>query len=98
MPRVSDDAKMVTPPPAATADRPPPPAHLGARERAEWQAIIERMGANLLPRETYGLLETFVAAKVQLQTINQALAEFGIQVPQEKERWRRYQDLTRMRG
>lgn len=98
MPRISEDAKMVTPPPEATADRPPPPAHLGDRERAEWQAIITRMGANLLPRETHALLEAFCQVKVQLQTVSAALAEFGAQVPQEKERWRRYQDLTRMRG
>ena len=96
--RVSQDALSVTVPPTATADRPPPPAHLGERERAEWQAIIERMGANLLPRETHALLEAFCAVKVQLQTVSTALAAFGGQVPEDKERWDRYKELTRMRG
>jgi hypothetical protein len=56
------------------------------------------MGANLLPRETHALLEAFCAVKVQLQTVSAALAAFGGQVPEDKERWRRYQELTRMRG
>jgi hypothetical protein len=56
------------------------------------------MGLELLPRETHALLEAFCAVKVQLQTVSTALAAFGGQVPEDKERWRRYQDLTRMRG
>jgi phage terminase small subunit len=98
--RVSVDAASVVVPPEATlpTDRPQPPAHLGERERAEWAAIIARMGEALLPRETHGLLATFCAVKIQLETINEALAAFGARVPEDKQGWQRYRELTRMRG
>jgi phage terminase small subunit len=87
-------------PPEATlpTNRSQPPAHLGERERAEWAAIIARIGEALLPRETHGLLATFCAVKIQLETINEALAEFGARVPEDKQGWQRYRELTRMRG
>jgi hypothetical protein len=99
MPRVSRDALSVNPPPKALLPTDPsPPAHLREPERVEWCEIVARMGPELLPRETHGLLEVFVSVKVQLQTVNQALAEFGLQVPQDKQGWQRYRELTRLRG
>ena len=98
--RVSADAASVVVSPEATSptDRSQPPAHLGARERAEWAAIIARMGEALLPREAHALLEAFCAVKVQLQTVSEALAAFGARVPEDKQGWQRYRELTRMRG
>jgi hypothetical protein len=56
------------------------------------------VGAALLPRETHGLLATFCAVKVQLETINEALAAFGARVPEDKQGWQRYRELTRLRA
>ena len=99
MPRISDDAKSVVPPPEAlAADPPPPPAQLPEREAQEWRAVVARMGPMWFGRETHAFLATFCCVKVQLEDVSAALAEFGPGLPEQGERWRRFQELTRLRG
>jgi phage terminase small subunit len=99
MSRLSDEAKSITPPPEALLPtESPPPSALGERERQEWQAIIARLGPQWLPRECHALLEAFCNIKIQLQTVSAALAEFGGRVPEDRQGWGRYKELSRMRG
>jgi phage terminase small subunit len=51
-----------------------------------------------LPRECHALLEAFCNIKIQLETVSTALAEFGTQVPEDRQGWSRYAELTRLRG
>jgi phage terminase small subunit len=97
MPRTSADGKAVVPPPEAL-DPPPPPAQLPEREAQEWRAVVARMGPAWFGRETHAFLATFCCVRVQLDNVSAALAEFGPGLPEQGERWRRFQELTRMRG
>jgi phage terminase small subunit len=98
MPRTSEDAKSITPPPEALlpADCPPPP-ELEARQAVEWQAIVVRLGAAWLPREAHALLTAYCMIKVQLDDVHQALAAFGSSVPEDRAGWRHYRELTLLR-
>lgn len=78
--------------------RPAPSPELSAAATQEWHAVVERMPADYFPRETQGLLATFCSIKVQLDEVNKALAKFGPGLPSGEKRWKRYRELTRMRG
>jgi hypothetical protein len=98
MPRISEDARSVVLPSEAAlpTDYPPPPPALGEREAVEWRAVLQRMGPELLPRETHPLLMAYCAIKVQLDQVHQALAAFG-PIPEDRTRWQRFKELTSMR-
>jgi hypothetical protein len=81
-----------------TGDKPQPPPHATDREVAEWWAVIDRLGPAWFPRETHGLLAAFCSVKCQLDDVNQGLAKFSHGLPSGEKRWKRYQELTRMRG
>jgi phage terminase small subunit len=97
VPRTSDEAKSVTPPPEALLHCPPPPA-LEARQAAEWQAIVARLGSQWLPREAHALLTAYCMVKVQLDDVHGALAAFAPGIPEDRPGWQRYRELTKLRG
>jgi phage terminase small subunit len=100
MPRISEDAKSVVPPPEATLPnaRLDPPPQLGAREAAEWQAVTARLGPAWFPRECHALLATYCTIKTQLDDVHRALAAFGPTLPEDEQAFGRYRELTALRG
>jgi phage terminase small subunit len=75
----------------------PPPA-LGERAAVEWQAIVLRLGSQWLGRETHSLLTAFCNIKTQLDDVHAALAAFAPGVPDNRQRFQRYRELTLLRG
>ena len=98
MPRTSDEARSVIAPPEAFLPTATPPPALGVREAAEWQAIVARLGAAWLPRETHALLTAYCNIVVQLDDVHAALAAFGSSIPEDRPGWQRYRELTKLRG
>jgi hypothetical protein len=74
-----------------------PPAEMGEREKAEWRAIVDRMGSDWFPRETQPLLRALCSVVVQLNDISEAFASLGPRVPSDPAAWKRYRELTKMR-
>jgi hypothetical protein len=81
----------------AKDDRPDPPAALNTRERAIWADYVAAMPAGWFSPETRPLLEALCRARKQYQDVNQAFAAFEDEVPEDGERFQRYQALTRLR-
>jgi hypothetical protein len=81
----------------AKDDRPDPPARLATGEKAIWTEYVSVMPAGWFSPETRPLLEALCRAQKQLQDVNQAFAAFAEGVPEDGERFQRYQALTRLR-
>ena len=92
-------ASMSLKPVAASLTAPlEPPTEMGEREKAEWRAIVDRMGSDWFPRETQPLLRTLCSVVVQLNDISEAFAALGPGVPSDPVGWKRYRELTKMRS
>ena len=53
-----------------------PPDYFNARERKEWSAIVNRLGADFFPYECRMLLTCYISIAVQLEAINGELSKF----------------------
>jgi phage terminase small subunit len=98
VPRTSDEAKSIVPPPEALLPAEIPPPALGERQAAEWKAIVARLGSAWLPREAHALLTAYCMIKVQLDDVHGALAAFAPGIPEDRPGWQRYCELTKLRG
>jgi len=98
--RISQDALSVTTPPEATLPtaRLDPPPQLDPRAAAEWCAITTGLGAAWFPRECHALLTAYCVTKTQLDDVHEALRAFGPSLPEDREAWGRYKELTALRG
>jgi hypothetical protein len=85
--------------PAALSSRPlAPPKEMSAREKAEWRGIVNSVGADWFPKETRVLLQTLCSVQVDLADVSAALREFGPGLPQDRQSFKRYKELRRLRG
>jgi len=67
-----------------------PPDCLGAREVVEWQAIVERFGAQMFPRETHALLASMCGAIVNLHDVNLELSVLPPGIPGDLLGWNKF--------
>jgi hypothetical protein len=74
------------------------PAQLNEAEAAVWRSLVEQMPPNWFTPETHTMLGTLCAVTVQLAGVNREFAKFEPGVPVRAARWKRYRELTRMRG
>jgi hypothetical protein len=80
--------------------RPPPkaPAQLNEAEAAVWRLLVEHMPAGWFQPESFAMLATLCAVTVELERINREFAKFSTGLPRTAARWKRYKELTRLRG
>ena len=70
---------------------------MGARERAEWRAIVTRFGSEALPHETRTLLAALCGVIVSLGDVNAELSKFA-GIPRDRSGWCKFRDLIQLRG
>jgi hypothetical protein len=90
---------VVVPPEATLPNaRLDPPPQMGAREAAEWAAITAGLGFDFFPKETHALLMACCMIKTQLDDVHQALAAFGPSIPEDRQGWGRYKEISKLRN
>jgi hypothetical protein len=53
-----------------------PPDYFNAREREEWNAIVDRLGGDFFPPECRTLLASYVSISCKLEAITAQLSRF----------------------
>jgi hypothetical protein len=77
---------------------PPPPPELNEQQATVWRSLVAGKPAGWFRSETHTMLGTLCRVTVQLESINQEFAKFSAGLPKAAKSWKRYQQLTRLRG
>src|SRR5215831_13485700 len=96
--KVSAARLEVVEPVASLHPIPDAPETLAADEAAVWRKLCGQMPANWYRPETHAMLETLCSITVHLGLINAELQKFKGGLPASGGKWKRYRELTRMRG
>ena len=96
---VEDTAQRTIASPDGPREPPPePPAYFNEREVAEWNAIVNHLGADFFPWESLPLLASYVSICCQLEKIMRELSGFKEGPPRDVAMRKDYWKLTRCRG